>query len=90
MERFLRERASSSLSLQEALGVALDAWAVGYIAQREGDLDEFPSDALIVAERNEQLIHAAIEAGVLDRTASSPVTWRSLPEAEVRDLLEDR
>ena len=90
MERFLRDRANPSLTLEEALRVALDAWAVGHIAQREGDLDELPSEALIAAERNEQLTHAAVEAGVLDRTASSPVTWRPLPEAEVRGLLEGR
>ena len=90
MERFLRDRANVALTLEEAVRVACDAWIVGHIAQREGDLEELPSEEKISAERNEQLTHAAIEAGVLDRTVSSPITWRPLPEAEVRPLLEGR
>jgi proteasome alpha subunit len=90
MERFLRTRASITLTLKEAVRVAFDAWAVGHIAQREGDLEDLPSDEQIAAERKEQFSNAAIEAGVLDRKASSPIAWRQLPESEVQPLLEDR
>lgn len=90
MERYLREQASSKISLEQAIRLACNAWAVGHIAQREGDMEDLPSAEQIVAEQIDQFGQAAIEAGVLDRTASGPVTWRALPEEEVRPILERR
>ena len=90
MERFLRDRVNAELPLEDAVRIAFDAWLVGFIAQREGELEDLPSEEQIAAERNEQFAHAAIEAGVLDRNTSSPITWRPLPESEVRPLLEGR
>jgi proteasome alpha subunit len=87
MEAFLRERDVTSLSLEEALRVALDAWTVGHLTLAEEAREESPTIDLIVSHRHEQLGTTTIEAAVLEQGSPLPVTWRSLLDAEVRPLL---
>jgi hypothetical protein len=44
----------------------------------------------VAAHAEEQLAASAIEAAVLDAGCPSPVTWRSLPDGEVRAILNKR
>jgi proteasome alpha subunit len=86
MEEFLRATPSAALSLQEALSVALDVWAVGHLALGE-ESEQSPTKEQIAAHRREQLDSAAIEAAVLERRTLLPMTWRALADAELRPLL---
>ncbi len=90
MERFLRERAAPAASLEEALGIARDAWTVGHLALTGGEREELPTADQIAQHAAEQLASAAIDAAVLDRHAPLPATWRALSDPEIRPLLERR
>jgi proteasome alpha subunit len=90
MERFLREKKLVHVALEDAVHIAADAWAVGHLALG-GDPDDGPPTMLqITARRTEQLAGASIEAAVLDRTSGHAISWKSLPDKEVRALLEKR
>ena len=89
MERFLAGAYRSGLSLAEALGVALDAWTVGYlIMTADAPREDLPSEDELRKGRREQLGTAAVEAAVLEQGASSNITYRSLTEQEIQGLLE--
>jgi len=90
MERFLRERVKTETSLEEALGVAADAWAVGHLALEDADRQELPSAAQIAAHREQQFADLALETAVMERTSPSRITYRSIPEEEIRRLLAAR
>ena len=49
--------------------------------------DAPPTNEILAAHRAEKLAAASIEAAVLERTSPLPMTWRVLPDAEVRPLL---
>lgn len=89
MEEMLRERLRPEATLEEALALALEVWAAGHLALEE------ESDSALAPERlrdhaQTQLRSAAIEAAVLDRTTTLPVTWRPLADASIRPQLESR
>ncbi len=90
MESFLQENARPDAALEEALGIARDAWAAGHLALRDGERSDAPSGDLLSQHAKEQFVDAAIEAAVLDRTTPVRITWRALPDAEVRPILERR
>lgn len=87
MEEFLRANATDKLSLNDALSIALDAWAVGHLTLSEEAATALPSAEQIAAHRLEQLESASIEAAVLERDSPLPMTWRALPDNETRPLL---
>jgi proteasome alpha subunit len=88
MEHFLRSRNFVNKSLDDALSIALDAWAVGHLALAEEPGDDLPDGARIAAHREEHLAAASIEAAVLEHNAAFPATWRALREADIRPGLE--
>jgi proteasome alpha subunit len=94
MERFLRDSVKADAPFEDALRTAAGAWAVGHHALTEGTEPgtdaPLPAAAQISEHLSAQLAVAAIEAAVLERTAATPITWRPLPEAEIRPLLESR
>jgi len=90
MERFLREQSFSQGSLEEALRIALDAWTIGHLTLDHESHQETPSAAQIAEHRAERLGVTSIEAGVLERTSTLPISWRALADAEVRPLFENR
>ncbi len=90
MERFLRERVKPTASLAEALDLAADAWAVGQIAAADSDRQELPEAGQIAEFRTRHFAEASLEAAILDRQSPVRVTYRSLPEGEVRSLLPAR
>ena len=78
MEKFLREQDFASSGLRHALSVALDAWAVGHMTLQGDAQTEMPSPEKIAAYREEQLAATVIEAAVLERSSSLPITYRPL------------
>ncbi|HEY2343054.1 MAG TPA: hypothetical protein VGH90_08510 [Chthoniobacteraceae bacterium] len=90
MERFLREQAKTDASLEKALEIAAEAWSVGHLASHDSEGDQLPSQEQIRAHQKEQFAEAALEAGILQNTTSLRITFRSLPEPEIRALLGSR
>lgn len=77
MEEFLRKKNIFKLPLADALPLALDAWTVGHLSltHEEGGV---PTPEAIAAHREEQLREGALEAVLLDRHATSNITFRSV------------
>lgn len=88
MERFLREQELASAPLDRVLRAAADAWTIGHLALTGETGEQMPDTELVAAHRVEQLGRTSIEAAVLERTSSLPITWRALGDAEVRFMLE--
>ena len=87
MEQFLRGKELTTLDLDAALRLALDAWALGHLTLNEDARDEPPSAEQIAQHAREQIAAASIEAAVLERTSVLPITWRSLADEDIRPLL---
>jgi proteasome alpha subunit len=87
MEHYLRDHEFAKLSLNAALNLACNAWAVGHLVLGGDAGDTPPTSEAIAAHRTKHLTAASIEAAVLERSATLPMTWRSLPDTEVRPLL---
>ena len=90
MEQFLRTQHFITKSLDAALDVALDAWAVGHLALGEEPGNELPTAARIAAHRAEHLASASIESAVLEHGSAFPAAWRVLREADIRPGLETK
>src|SRR5436190_4358671 len=88
MERFLQPAALPNMPLPEALKLAADCWSVGHLSLTGDGGADLPPKEAIASHRKEQLSAASIEAAVLERTSVLPMTWRSLPDAEVRGILD--
>ena len=88
MEEFLRERQNGTVAIADALQVACDAWCVGHLSLSGDVTEEMPTAEAVANHRKAQLTRTAIEAAVLERTSGLPMAWRSLPEGEVRDVLQ--
>jgi proteasome alpha subunit len=90
MESFLSGKDLAHAGLSEAVRVAADAWSVGHLAlagDREGDL---PAKEQIASHLHEQLAAASIEAAVLEHKAAAAAAYRTLPEREIREILNAR
>lgn len=90
MQRFLREQSLTGVSLEDALAIAFDAWAIGHLSLTSQEHAELPPLDRIAAHRHEQLEKAAVEAAVLETASALPMTWRPLRDDEIRPLLETR
>jgi proteasome alpha subunit len=90
MERYLRDHDLAEQSMEEALQLAANAWAVGHsVLDGEADSEELPSDEAIEKHRISQLEESSVECAVLERESSLPMTWRSIPEETVREILKE-
>jgi proteasome alpha subunit len=90
MEQFLRKHPVPAPTLDKAIDLALDAWAVGYLALAGEPGDELPSAEAIEAARNEHLGTSTIEAAVLTDSGAHAATWQAVPDQEIRERLEKR
>jgi proteasome alpha subunit len=90
MELFLREQAPTAGSLKNAVALAADAWAVGHLSLTGDEADTLPTAEKIAAHLKEQLEAGSIEVAVMENTSTLPMTWRSLPEKEIRGMLGER
>lgn len=92
MERFLARDFKSGLALPDAVNLALDAWAVGYLAledERGKESDDLPGADAIRAARTAQLEQATAEAAVLENRTAANLTFRALSEAELTATRSD-
>jgi proteasome alpha subunit len=87
MESFLRTEHAPAVTLEAALGTALDAWSIGHLALQQEDIKESPERATVTKYRQEQLAKSGIEAAVLERNASTAIRYRVLPDEEARALI---
>ncbi|MEQ1860894.1 MAG: proteasome subunit alpha [Chthoniobacteraceae bacterium] len=88
MERLLREHDATKASLSRAVRIAAEAWSLGHMASPDDAAEELPKRAVLKKHLDEQLAHAAVECAVLERSSTLPITWRALPEAETRAMLD--
>ena len=90
MERYLRENAKPGATLEKALETAANAWAVGHMPPPDGENTELPAPEQIASHRTQHFAEAALETGLLERNTPLRITYRALPETEIRRLLEAR
>jgi proteasome alpha subunit len=89
MERFLQTQEIGAGTLQPSVRVALDAWLVGHLTLSGETGDGLPTAEQLKTHRVGQLANAALEVAVLERNSVLPMTWRSIPELDIRPLLEN-
>jgi proteasome alpha subunit len=89
MESFLKTEHRAEASFETALKAALEAWTIGHMTLQTNDAKELPDHAAIKKHRQEELANSGIEAGVLQRDASSTIRYRSLSDTELRSLIND-
>jgi proteasome alpha subunit len=90
MEQFLRQQTLRAPSLEKAVEIALDAWAVGHLALEGEPEDELPSAEAIAKHRTEELAKSTIEGAILRDSVSRAATWQTLPDSEIRAIVEKR
>jgi len=90
MEQFLQKQPLPATTLDKALDIALDAWSIGHLTLTSEQSEELPAEDVISKHRTEQLAAASIEAAVLSDAGGRAITWRALPDAEIRAKLEKR
>ena len=89
MESFLKNEHAPDAKFETALELALDAWSLGHMmAQQKDGANEMPERAAIAQHRNEQLSTMAVEAAVLERSASTSIRYRALSDSELRALVK--
>jgi hypothetical protein len=76
--------------LAEAVSLAADTWTVGHLSLDGEPTDALPASEKIASHLKEQLAAGSIEAAIMENTSTLPMTWRSLPEKEIRSMLEER
>ncbi len=89
MEAFLKTQHTPDASLQATLNAALDAWSIGHMTLQATEAKELPERAVVAKYRQEQLATAGIEAALLERDVSRAIRYRSLPDTELRALIND-
>jgi proteasome alpha subunit len=97
MLTYLRKPVAAALSLEQAVGTALQAWALGDRSQRKAKAAENgegtaagspPSDAAtLYAHVREIVAEKTIECAVLDRTQPGSSKYRALTAEELGRLL---
>jgi proteasome alpha subunit len=88
MESFLREKHRPHASMDEAIGIAVDAWSVGHMTLKEDANREMPDAGAIAKYRQDQLATVGIEAAILERNSHLPMRYRSLSDDEVRAVVQ--
>lgn len=86
MEKFLRGKDFATSSLEDALQIALDSWTVGHLSLSKDAQEELPTPEEIAKHRKEQLATGIIEAAVLEKSSTLPITYRPLEAKELAGL----
>ena len=89
MEAFLATQHAPDTNFEMTLNTALDAWSIGHMTLQTSDTKELPERAAIAKHRQERLANAGIEAALLERNSSRAISYRSLPDKELRSLIGD-
>jgi proteasome alpha subunit len=99
MVGYLRRQSSETLSAEQALNLALRAWALGDRIQQRKDGDgpesnvpsaatsEQPDDAALAAHLRERVADRTIECALLDRRQSGSSKYRALKPADLMKML---
>ena len=87
-ESFLKKEHTATAALEEAMKVAIDAWAVGHMAIGEDGAIELPERAAVAKHRDEQLADAGVEAAVLERDGKAAIRYRTLSDEEARSAIK--
>ena len=87
MEAFLAHHTASHAGLPDALRIAANTWAAGHLALSEDREAEIPAVKDLAAHIHAQLANVSIEAIVMEHKSPVAVTYRILPEADVREAL---
>ena len=87
MESFLKNQHKAGATFEDAINSALDAWSVGHLTLAENG-GELPDRELISKHRAEQLATAGIEAAILERDGKRAIRYRTLPDEQVRPLIQ--
>ncbi len=90
MELFLRGKSAARSPLEDALAIAADAWAIGHLSLADEPADALPPAEKIATHLAEQFAAGSIEAAVLESGGTVPMTWRALPEEQIRTILQKR
>lgn len=90
MERVLRDEEVTKAPLGRAVKAAALAWSAGHFPAGDDAGDEPPARAELKKHLDAQLAQAAVECAVLEHDAGFSITWRALPEAESRALLDGK
>jgi proteasome alpha subunit len=88
MEGFIRGHKHTHSNLHDAIRVAAQAWSIGHLALAEERAEEIPQPRLVSEHLAAQLADASVESAVLEPGAPLAAKYRTLPEAEVRAILE--
>jgi proteasome alpha subunit len=86
MDSFLEKEHRSTSGLDEALNIAMDAWAVGQMAAGENGMNQLPERDAISKHRAERLSQSGLEAAVLERGGKSALRYRALLKEETHSL----
>lgn len=78
MEEYLRTKPLQGLTAQQALPIALEAWAVGHLSLTGESGGGIPSPEAVAAHRKEQLRDGTLEAVLLDRNAPAHAAFRPI------------
>lgn len=99
MVGYLRGRLSERLSVDQALGLALRAWALGDRLQQRKEAEatesntattaatDAPDDAALAAHLRERVADRTLECALLDREQSGSSKYRALKPADLAKLL---
>ncbi|MFN2476607.1 MAG: 20S proteasome subunit A/B [Chthoniobacterales bacterium] len=83
MEAYLQREYEPSMTLTDALNIALNACTVGKLALGEDGIRELMDEPAVAAERRKLLQPGAVEAALLDRDSARSIRYRSLTADEV-------
>ena len=89
MESFLKAEHAPDAGFEATLKSALDAWSIGHMALQSRDAKELPKRSVVTKYRQEHLANTGIEAGILERGPSVAIRYRTLPDKELRALIND-
>jgi proteasome alpha subunit len=87
-ESFLKKEHRPTATLDEAMKLAIDAWAVGHMAIGDDGAKELPDRAAVAKHREEQLADAGVEAAVLERDSKTAIRYRTLSDEEARSAIK--
>lgn len=88
MEKYLAGKDHAGAGLSEALRLAGKAWSAGHLSlSDDGHDQDLPAEEAISKHLAEQLAGVSIEAAVLEHKVPVAVTYRTLVEAEVRQII---
>lgn len=83
MESYLQREYEASLSLSDALRLALHACTVGKLALAEDGIRELPDAPALAAEHCKMCQPGAVEASLLERDSTRSIRYRSLGSDEL-------